>query len=746
LVIAARSDPPLPLGRLRARGELAELRAADLRFTTEESAALLLHTASKELDVDTLAALQARTEGWAVGLQLAGLSLQQHDNPHAFVAGFSGTHRFVLDFLTEEVLARQPQSRVRFLLETSVLEELSGDLCDAVTGGVNSQDVLEGLERDNVFLISLDEVRHWWRYHHLFADLLQSRLRQTDPERVSVLHRNAARWFEARGQIDQAMHHALGSSDADWAARLVEQHAQVYLMRNESATVRRWLSALPPELVRARARLGLTSAILAKIGGRLEDVEVFLAQADTAYARDVQAQRHSGSSEQLHGMANVVAMLPLQRAEVARRSGDADAVIELCRLAEPAVDADDRYLHFVLRWERAMAAVIRGQLAEAEQALAGIADERWADGDAYSAVYACCARSQAQRALGDLQGARRTCEDAIQSFGRLHPGAPLPSLGIARIGLAEALLEQGSLDAALQQASTGSELCQQLSYARWQKTGRATLARVLLGRGDVDGALAILDEVTTAPPNMDAWIDQLNPAPVERARALLSQGNVLAIEQWLHGRGIDELQEPTYDRERAYLVLARVLLARGAPERALVVLQKLGDLARRHERMGCLREIRVLEAVALDTIGERSAALAVLKDAVISAEPEIHIRIFVDGGTRVDALLDELRPVAISSEFIGRLRRALHRTVEPAPLELARPARVPLGQGLANPLSDRELEVLALLASGMSNQQIADVLVVALDTVKKHVSHILDKLESASRTQAVARARDLAIL
>jgi LuxR family maltose regulon positive regulatory protein len=217
-----------------------------------------------------------------VGLQLAGLSLQQHDNPNDFVAGFSGTHRFVLDFLTEEVLARQPQSRVRFLLETSVLEQLSGDLCDAVTGGANSQELLEGLERDNIFLISLDEVRHWWRYHHLFAELLQSRLRQTDPERVSMLHLSAARWFEAHGQIDHAIHHALGASDADWAARLVEQYAQVYLMRNESATVPRWLSALPPDLVPARARLGLTSAILAKIGGRLDEMEVFLAQSDTA--------------------------------------------------------------------------------------------------------------------------------------------------------------------------------------------------------------------------------------------------------------------------------------------------------------------------------------------------------------------------------------------------------------------------------------------------------------------------------
>ena len=266
VVVSGRADPPLPLARLRARGQLAELRAADLRFTAEEAAALLREAIGAELPGAAVAALVARTEGWAAGLQLAGLSLRGHADAAGFVAAFSGSHRFVLDYLADEVLDGQTEQVRAFLLETSVLERLSGELCDAVTGGAGSQSMLEYIERAGLFLVPLDEVRGWWRYHHLFADLLRARLQAEQPGRVQALHRAAAAWCEDHDLADDAVGHALAAGDAAWAARLVERHVETLLGRSEGVTLRRWLSALPAESVRDRPRLYLAQAYGAAMG------------------------------------------------------------------------------------------------------------------------------------------------------------------------------------------------------------------------------------------------------------------------------------------------------------------------------------------------------------------------------------------------------------------------------------------------------------------------------------------------
>src|SRR5215211_6760037 len=284
LVLASRADPPLPLARLRARGQLAELRERDLRFSPEETAELLRTAVGSELPEAAVVALADRTEGWVAGLQLAALSLQGRINPAAFIDGFSGSHRYVLDYLTEEVLDGQPDHLVRFLLETSILERLCGPLCDAVTGRADSQALLEQVERANLFLVPLDEVRGWWRYHHLFADLLRARLAQEQPERVPELHASAAAWCEAHGLVDDAVRHALAAGEPSWVARLIEQHTDAMLWRFEHATVRRWLEALPAELVGSRPRLCLAQAYGALLSGRLEAVEPRLADAERALA------------------------------------------------------------------------------------------------------------------------------------------------------------------------------------------------------------------------------------------------------------------------------------------------------------------------------------------------------------------------------------------------------------------------------------------------------------------------------
>src|SRR6266508_2312644 len=284
LVLASRADPPLPLARLRARGQLAELREGDLRFTPQEAAALLRTAVGPELPEAAVAVLAARTEGWVAGLQLAALSLQGRTDIDAFVAGFSGSHRYVLDYLTEEVLDRQPQPLRTFLLEASVLERLSAPLCQAVTGRADSQALLEQVERANLFLVPLDEVRGWWRYHQLFADLLRTRLAQQQPERLPTLHRAAAAWSEQHGLADDAVRHALAAGDAAWAARLIEQHFDAMLWRSEDVTFRRWLQALPAELVRSRPRLCLAQAYGALLSGHPEAVEPLVADAERAVA------------------------------------------------------------------------------------------------------------------------------------------------------------------------------------------------------------------------------------------------------------------------------------------------------------------------------------------------------------------------------------------------------------------------------------------------------------------------------
>jgi LuxR family maltose regulon positive regulatory protein len=740
VVITSRSDPPLPVARLRARGKLAELRAADLRFTTDEASALVKQLANADLEARTFDRLQVQTEGWAVGLQLAALSLQRDDNPERFVANFSGTNRYVLDFLTEEVLSRQTQQRVRFLLETSVLERLTADLCDAVTGGSNSQLLLEELEHDNVFLLALDDERRWWRYHHLFADLLQARLRQDAPERVPALHRAAARWFEEHAYVDEAIRHALLSGDPEWAARLIEAQAQAVLMRNESETLQRWLLALPRELIAARAELSLIRAILAKISGHVEDTPRLLDEVEAAFNRSPECV-DSRVSTGRYGVTNVAAMLPLQRADVALPRGEPESVIEACRVAEPAVDPEDDYLQFVLRWERSMAALLQGRVVEVERSMARIGVERLTRGDFYSGFYAYYVRAQAQRALGWLNAAARTCEHAISQYHQMYPGATVPALGIAEVGIAEAALEQWKLDAALEHAAAGSERCLQLGYARWQVTGLAVLARVLHARGAAAEAQSTLEHAFALFKEPDAWTDFLNPLAVEQARLQLSLGDTVAVEQFLDRRGIRDDAGPNFMREREYLLLARSLIARGEPGRALALLQRMREVATSQERAGSVREIRALESIAFDMMGAQSDALAALQNACGMAEPEEHVRIFMDAGIRLRPLLEKL-----TQRQSGRFTQHVHAILTSGP-PVEPTSKPKVGSAtLVDPLSERELEVLGLLATGISNQQIATELVVSVDTVKKHVSHILGKLDATTRTQAVTRARELAIL
>ena len=425
LVLASRSDPPLPLARLRARGQLAELRGGNLRFTQEEAAALLGEAVGGQLPAAAVAGLAARTEGWAAGLQLAALSLRGQVDPAGFVAAFSGSHRYVLDYLTEEVLGRQGEQVRTFLLETSVLDRLSGGLCDAVTGRPGSQAMLEQVERANLFLVPLDEVRGWWRYHHLFADLLRARLREQQPGRVAALHRNAAAWCEEHGLADDAVQHALASGDSVWAARLIERHFdEIFYLRGEGATVRRWLAALPAELAGSRPRLLLAQALLALASGRVETAGPPLDAAERAFAQTPDEPFGSTVGRQ-SWLLNVPATVTTQRAYLAALRGEAAEAAAFASRALAETGEDEWMLESIARWNLALAEWLHGRLAEAECALR-LTISRWravgepglGRGDARSP------RPGSARPRPPGGGARHLSADAGDHRASRRPGHP----------------------------------------------------------------------------------------------------------------------------------------------------------------------------------------------------------------------------------------------------------------------------------------------------------------------------------
>ncbi len=747
LVLASRADPPLPLPRLRARGQLAELRAADLRFTSEEAAALLHEAIGADLPGQAVAALTARTEGWAAGLQLAGLSLRGQPDQAGFVAGFSGSHRYVLDYLTDEVLERQDGQVRGFLLATSVLERLSARLCDAVTGRTDSQAMLEQVEGAGLFLAPLDEVRGWWRYHQLFADLLRARLQQEQPGRVQALHAAAAAWFEEHDLADDALRHALAAGDSAWAARLVERYFDAAFLPGERITVQRWLAALPDHLVMSRPRLCLARAWMAVVGGHVEaaDIAHEAAQRESADAADEPFEPSAGRAASL--VANIPAAITISRAWLAWLHGDADRTAALASQAHGQLGEGDWLLRSICQLELAMADRLDGRLDDAERGFASAAvglraaDQRGLAAAGYNFL------GYVRLAQGRLDAALDTYQQAMAITS--PPGRPvLPAAGIAYVGVAEVEYQRDELDAALAHVTEGINLCRQSAFILPLATGLARLAWILQATGDPAGAREAIREAERVAPSPAVAV-LVNPVPAQWARLLLTQGDVAGAARWTQQHGLSPDDEPSYPQEREYLVLARVLLARDHPGQALALLDRLLALAAAQGRTGSVIEVGALRALALAARGEQRAAVTALAEVLTLAWPQGYVRVFADEGAPMRALLGLLTaayrtgqsPAAVPQDYVAALLRACGKEYAALP---SRSAGAPAG--LAGSLTDRELEVLRLLAAGQSNQRIAHDLVVTLDTVKKHVSHVMSKLGAANRTEAVARARQVGLI
>jgi LuxR family transcriptional regulator, maltose regulon positive regulatory protein len=730
LVIATRGDPPLPLASLRARGRLTELRAADLRFTADEAVALLRDAWAVDLPQPGVAALVERTEGWVTGLQLAALSLRGSADPVGLVSGFTGGHRYVLDYLTGEVLERQPDRVRGFLLETSILERLSGPLCDAVTGRSGGQAVLEELERANLFLVPLDDERRWYRYHRLFADLLRVRLEERDRERALELHRRAAAWCDEHGLVDEAVRHALAAGDAGSAARIVERHVDEVLARGEGVTFRRWLAAIPPEVTRSRPGLCLAQAVATLNAGHLGRAEALLDDAERALAADDAAPSHV-RPESSFGM--VPATIATVRASLATARGRPERAGELAEQALSLISARNRGARLSVTWNLAFADWMLGRLDRAERAFGDLVAEGRAGGVQHLTFSAGATLARIQRAQGRLGDALRVQRESLEEAAA--GGAVVPTAGMAHVGIAEVLYERDQLDDALRHVHEGVGLCRRLTSVLAVASGLATLAWILRAMGDEAGSREAMEEAYQAHPTPDA-VSLFNPVPAEHARLLLADGDVGAAAAWVEELGLREADEPTYARELEYAVLARLLLARGEPDRARELVARLRSLAEAQGRAGSVVRLRILEALAVSAAGDRDLALAGLAETVALARPEGYVRAFADEGRPMAALLGAL-VTRVPADHLGRLLRAVRR---PSGGGVQAPA------GLVEPLTGRELEILEMVARGKSNRQIADELVVTLDTVKKHVTHVIGKLGATNRTGAVAAARALGLI
>src|SRR5215210_6720196 len=744
LIISGRADPPLALARLRARGQLTELRAADLRFTLEEATAFFNDIMELSLSEEDARALEVRTEGWVAGLQLAALSMREQEDVSEFISTFTGSNRHVLDYLTEEVLGRQPEPLKAFLLRTSILNRLNGELCDAVVGGDGAQETLEILERTNFFVVALDEERHWYRYHHLFSEALRHRLRMMQPDQIPELHRRAAEWHEDHGFVEDAIKHALAMDDTERAARLDEQNTAAVVMRTEGATLLRWLEALPEELVRSRPRLSVAYAIAALFGGRLDDVEPLLRDAERSLGGSSETSSVKLMDDESVGwLADVPSCMAIIRGDLARMRGDVPRAIELSRQALAHLPEDSTYLRSKAIWNLGISSWTRGDLMTAEQAFGKLTTEVRTTSNAYLRLLAAYGLGRLRVVQGRLLEAEKAYRWALRP--EIGKGKPqLPVAGWAYLGMGELLREWNDLDAATRYLMEGLELGKWVGAAGPLAITYTALARVKQAQGEANGALEAIDMARKNAQDFQVH-DPLNPLAANLARVQLAQGDVAATVRWVRERKLGVDDELNYMREIEHLVLARVLIAQDRPDDALRLLGRLLSAAHAAGRMGSVIEILVLQALLLQAEGHTARAVRILGDALSLAEPEGYRRIFVDEGAPIAALLRRVSSAGNSPKYVDTLLATLRQHAEDPrlPTETSISKDVQL---LSEPLSERELEVLRLIASGLSNREIAQELFVTPGTTKRHVHNIYRKLEVRSRTQAIARARDLGLI
>jgi len=746
LVIGTRADPALPLARLRAGGELVEVRAADLRFTLDEVSAYLNEVIGLELHAADIAALEGRTEGWIAALQLAALSLQGRDDVAAFIAGFAGDDRYVVDYLVEEVLERQPDAVRRFLLQTSILDRLSGPLCDAVTRGGDGKAVLEMLERANLFLVPLDGNRQWYRYHHLFGDVLRTHLLDERPAEVAELHRRASHWYDAAGDPVAAVRHALASGDVEQAADLGECAVLGLLRDRREAEVRRWVDDLPHTVVAARPVLavGLVGALMS--GGELETVEGRLDEVDLllqAVGRDPSESLVVADGAEL---ARLPGAIEMYRAALALVHGDpAATAVHADRAIARAVEGD----HLTVSAAAALSGLASwgaGDLADAHRRYT-LAVEGLRRAGHLSDVLGCSITlADIRITQGRLDDAHRSYQGALELASAELRGPVMRGTPDMLVGLSQIAFERNDLAAAAALLGRVDELGEHLGLPQHPYRWRVARARLREAEGDLAGALELLDEAERV--YVGDFSPNVRPVPAMRARLLVVQGRVAEALDWARERGLSADDDLTYLREYEHVTLARVLLRQHLAERsesarraAYALLDRLRIAAEEGGRNGTLIEILALQALAgRAEHGRRdgSRALVPLDRALRLAEPEGYVRVFVGEGAPMATLLGAVVQENASWPYPRRLLDAYD--------DAGRTSATDTNPALVEQLSARELDVLRLLASDLDGPAIARELVVSLNTVRTHTKNIYAKLGVNTRRAAVSRAGELRLL
>jgi LuxR family maltose regulon positive regulatory protein len=752
LYIATRTDPPLHLARLRARGQLNELRQDDLRFTLEESTEFLHQVMRLDLTRNGIAALAERAEGWVAGLQLAAISLQGRKDPNDEIASFRGSHHYVLDYLLEEVLYQQPPDIQEFLVRTSILEQLSAALCQAVVssqseqskssspGAVSSsagrlsldcQATLEYLERANLFVSPVDGQRHWYRYHHLFADFLRARLEHQTPGASAILHQRAADWYQRQGMMDEAIEHALSAQAFDQVALLVEQAAISTLQLSQVLTLKRWIEAIPEKWLNTRPALFLYHAWTLLLSG--QDLE-------TVLARLALADQHP---EAIPGQALVM------RSFITVFQGKMTSAYEQSQLALQQLPPEEMFFRSIVSWLMGASQAWGGNLREGIRALDEAIQMSIQSGNIMMAVVAMSNQAEMLMHLGDLYQARERFTQALQ-LAIDSQGRPLPIAGIAMIGLGDLEREWNHLETAERLVTQGIELTH-----RWGQIGAfdgyIALARLHQARGNADAAKqAILDGLSVAERFDISTLDNLLIG-VYQTQLWIAQGELQHAESWaqerLASRSQDLNQTPddpfyAFMLDLEHTTLAWLRIAQGRYGDALALLERLLENAVRYGRVTGQIQVHILRALALNALGQQKEALSELTHAMTLGEPHSHLRTFLDFGPALVHLLQEAARQRPSSSYAHRLLEA-EQQAKPA---LSSATDRPPGSNLTEPLSEREIEVLRLLAAGLSNQEIGEELFLATSTIKTHINHLYRKLQAEKRTQAVARGRELGLL
>jgi len=759
LVITTREDPQFPLARLRARGQLTELRAADLRFTPTEAAEFLNQAMSLQLSAEDIAALEARTEGWITGLQLAALalqgslSMQGHPDTSRFIQSFTGSHRFVLDYLVEEVLQRQPEHIRSFLLQTSILDRLSGPLCDAVTGQKDGRGILETLERGNLFIVPLDDQRQWYRYHHLFTEVLLAHALEEQPGQIPLLHKRASAWYEQNNLPAEAIRHALAARDFERAAGLIEKTYPAMDTSFQSAAWLGWVRKLPDEVVRARPVLSVDYARALADSGEFEASKSWLQDAE---------QRLEGLAE---GMVvadeaqfrTLPAMIALARSYHAQVQGDIGGTVKYAELALELSPEEDHYSHAMAAVTLGMAYWTRGDLDGAQRALSVWINYCQKVGNIIFAIASGGYLAGIIVAQGRLREAERTYKQSIQ-LASTHDQSVRHVTANLYLGLGLLYHEQGDQQSAAQHLHKSGELGEQTALIDWPYRWRLAQARLKEAEGDLETALDLLDEARRLYVRNP--VPDFYPIDALKARVYLRQGRLSEALAWARERGLSVNDNLSYLGEFEHITLARVLIAQykndpvaGSIHEAIDLLERLLQAAEAGRRMGSVIEILVVQALALQAQGNVSQALASMERALALAEPEGYVRIFVDEGEPM-RLLIEKQSRGQDKTFLGYVDKLLaafaRPTAIPQPKTLAPALRSGASAGVNNlqsiliePLSERELEVLRLLGTELSGPEIARELIVSLNTLRTHTKNIFNKLGVNNRRAAVRRAEEL---